>query len=312
MHENSDAELEDLKHAVDLVAFMAGYGYQEDRKDGGRTGWCMRRADGDGKVLVTLGHEGYHIYADQRDTANKGTIIDFVQHEHRCSLGEVRKVLRQWCGGARVHDIPARQTARITDQKGDAQARQRLLALWEREHRAFRCSTYLVSRGISQATQEAFRDAFAVGRATGDTLFAYHDTEGLCGIEVRSATKKVFITGSRKGLAFTKGIGTTQIILTESVIDAMSYAQLFGYSGKQFISLGGSCSKGQQDLLIRMLHKAARASKAVITATDADDAGDGYHAMLLAMRSVQGLSVQVDRHRPDCKDWNDQLLTSKK
>jgi len=102
-------ELEQLKHNIDLPAFMETYGFHHDVKDSSRDGWCMHRHDDDAKLLVIKGPHGYQVYGDARNPANRGTVIDFVRHETGCNLGEARKILRQFCGGG--YEPPLRTQA---------------------------------------------------------------------------------------------------------------------------------------------------------------------------------------------------------
>jgi hypothetical protein len=45
-------------------------------------------------------------------------------------------------------------------------------------------------------------------------------------------------------------------------------------------------------------------------ATDADSAGDQYYQLLLATRDKAQIQVDIQRHRPECNDWNEVLKQS--
>ena len=92
-----DSELESFKNGIDLRAYAAEQGYQLDRKESWRGSAVMRHANGD-KIVIKRGSDGHYVYFSVRDDNDNGSIIDFVQHRQRVSLGAVRKELRPWIG----------------------------------------------------------------------------------------------------------------------------------------------------------------------------------------------------------------------
>jgi hypothetical protein len=92
-----DPELESFKTSIDLGAYAASRGYVLDRKESWRGSAVMRHPDGD-KVMIKRDADRHYVYFSVRDEADHGTIIDFVQHRLRLSLGNLRKELRPWIG----------------------------------------------------------------------------------------------------------------------------------------------------------------------------------------------------------------------
>src|ERR1035438_1825691 len=91
-----DSELEDFKCKIDLRQYAAEQGYTLDKRESWRGSAVMR--NGGDKVVIKLDGDGHYVYFSVRDDRDNGSIIDFVQHRKRLSLGEVRKELRPWLG----------------------------------------------------------------------------------------------------------------------------------------------------------------------------------------------------------------------
>jgi hypothetical protein len=68
------------------------------------------------------------------------------------------------------------------------------------------------------------------------------------------------------------------------------------------VSISGTPSALQRDLLTGLLGKAADRGVSVFTAFDNDKAGDDYHDILQLLSPVR-----LERVTPEGKDWNDDL-----
>src|SRR5579864_4578007 len=66
----------------------------------------MRHPNGDKIIIKRAASDGHYIYFSVRNDRDNGTIIDFVQHRERVSIGVVRKELRPWIGAPPVA-VPA-------------------------------------------------------------------------------------------------------------------------------------------------------------------------------------------------------------
>jgi hypothetical protein len=98
-------ELERFKTAINLTEYAAAEGYQLDRRASSRNSVVMRHPGGD-KIVIARGEDDHWIYFSVRDDTDNGSIIDFIQHRRRCSIGEVRRKLRPWVGGSFVRPAP--------------------------------------------------------------------------------------------------------------------------------------------------------------------------------------------------------------
>src|SRR5271156_4226410 len=93
----ADPELEIFNSGIDLRDYAAGLGYAWDRKESWRGSTGMRSPDGD-KVIIKRDADGHFVFFSVHRDDDSGSIIDFIQHRRRLSLGAVRKELRAWSG----------------------------------------------------------------------------------------------------------------------------------------------------------------------------------------------------------------------
>jgi hypothetical protein len=98
-------ELERFKTAINLSEYAASEGYLFDRRASSRNSVVMRHPGGD-KIVIARGEDDHWIYFSVRDDSDNGSIIDFIQHRRRCSIGAVRQELRPWVGGSFVRPVP--------------------------------------------------------------------------------------------------------------------------------------------------------------------------------------------------------------
>lgn len=111
-----------------------------------------------------------------------------------------------------------------------------------------------------------------------------------------------FRTRGSRGLAFGRlDSGTDlRVVVVESFIDAISFAQLFHQEGDLYVSTAGAVSSKQVWQMAALA--TANPQACWVAATDADHGGDAI-ALTLA-----GIALgRVVRQRPSAKDWNEVL-----
>ena len=295
-----DDELDSFKR-LNLVDFAATMGYSVDHTESTKQSIVLR--NGDDKVIVKLNPNGHWVYFSVRDESDHGSIVDFVQHRTGESLGHVKKAIR---GHARENPsssyCPSLKPDVPTSQEQGDHFRKKALAVWNAATWNPE-PTYLLGRGLTVATlgDPRFADTFRQD-GKGNVLFPHHDRVGMCGYELRREGFKSFGSGCHKALWFTQNLGTAEsVVLCESSIDCLSHWQLHHFDSA-YVSIGGTPSALQRDLLTGLLLKAADRGVKVYSAFDNDPAGDGYH------ESLQLLSPQpLERLKPMGKDWNNDL-----
>jgi hypothetical protein len=156
--------------------------------------------------------------------------------------------------------------------------------------------------------------------ARGNTVFPHFDAAGLCGYEIKNRGFAGFAAGGKKGLWFSHTRPDDwRLVLTESAIDALSYASLFPDSEDRtrYASLGGRPSSRQMGLVHAAIIELADGAE-VVAAFDADEAGRWLVAVTgdvvsSARRQAERNDLGFRVHLPatEGEDWNQVLLKSR-
>jgi hypothetical protein len=320
MIDEREAELEAFKSRIDLRDYAADLGYVIDGRATSRNSAAMAHDDGD-KIIVGMGTDQHYVYFSVRDPADKGSIIDFEQRRGGGTLGDVRKRLRPWLGVG--HRPPTRSSSHppacssygrlepvVTDLdavRGEYEAAQSVSG----HH------PYLTGqRGIPAALLASPRFAGRVRTdARGNVLFPHwNDDKQICGFEKKNDGFTGFASGGTKGLWCSNATDQDKrLVISETAIDALSYAALFGFDDARFFSIAGQMNPKQPGLLNRAI-RSMPAGGQVVLAVDHDDGGrmiaeyiqpifDHVHDTL----GRGDLSLVVDHPPTIGQDWNDVL-----
>ena len=298
-----EAELENFK-TIDLRAYAAAQGYALDVKASWRGSAVMRHPDGDKIIIKRDAADGHYVYFSVRDDTDNGSIIDFVQHRQRSSLGAVRKELRPWIGK------PSSAVPPYPPLPKTAKDRMRVEREYARSQDARRHPYLEKERGIPGELLQSER---FVGRirvdARGNAVFPHFDADGLSGYELKNQEFTGFASGGIKGLWSSHSLDDdNRLVICESSIDALSHAVLFPDARARYASIGGKLNPTQPELIRAAIARMPSGSE-IVAAMDADSDGRKLAEMV---RRASELSGRVDlRFRIDepsgFKDWNDQL-----
>jgi hypothetical protein len=300
VHDSS--ELERFKCNINLIEFALTEGYRIDRRESSPGSVVMRHLAGD-KIVIARGHDGHWIYFSVRDEGDNGSIIDFIQHRRRCSLADVRAVLRPWVGGVVPLPLDAPPVPGVAPVSRDRASVLRALALM----RPVVSHRYLeVVRGIPRAclTSGRFAGRVLVDRY-GNAIFPHADLLGPCGYEAKNRDYTGFAKGGEKGL-WVSGVRRTDrcLVIAESAIDAMSYAVLVPDPTARYASFGGACNPTQPALLAAAVSRLGEGA-CVVVATDNDPEGERFGHMIFDLVAATGRAdLSAVRARPTLKDWN--------
>jgi hypothetical protein len=309
---NQDCELDAFKRDIDLRQFAESLGYQIDRRESWR-GSAVLRCAAD-KIVVKRNGNGHYVFFSLRDDDDNGTVIDFVQRRQHLSLGAVRQVLRPWIG----RSASAPQFPELTPASPD---RMRIEREYRRMAETQRYPYLERDRWVPAAVLSSprFRGRMRID-ARGNTVFPHFDAAGLCGYEIKNRGFTGFAAGGKKGLWLSHTRPDDwRMVLTESAIDALSYATLFPDSEDwtRYASLGGRPSSRQIGLVQAAVIKLAEAAE-IVAAFDADEAG---RCLASAIGVVVGrvrrqtewndLSFRVHLPVTEGEDWNQVLLKSR-
>ena len=309
---NRENEIDRFKREINLSEYAASEGYEIDRTESTRSSVVMRGL-GDDKLIITLNSGNKHwIYFSVRADDDNGTIIDFVQKRKKLDLGQTRKILRPWIG---EHANPPKRHTNNSFAKQVTPVSKniaRVIVDFSAMQPINGYHRYLVEeRCIPVAVLSNPRFSQKI-RTDGrhNAIFPHFNTSGLCGYEIKNFNYTGFSRGGQKGVgASSISASDKTLIVTESLIDAMSYHALFQPAEARYISTGGSLGPEQPKLLQAAIRKLPENGTLTI-ATDKDQAGDDLLESIKRNAQIADrVDVKVVEHRPsqfNC-DWNDVL-----
>jgi hypothetical protein len=299
-----DEELDRFKR-IDLRQYAASLGYAVDRRESSSGSTVMRR-DHD-KVIVTLKPDGHYTYWSPRDDEDHGTIIDFLQRRRKVNLGGARLELRGWIGAPNIGLPPLPAISKVVKDVETVRRRYAEMRTAER-HRYLEEERALPVEVLSHPR---FVNLIKIDRY-GAAVFPHVAADGkVCGYELKNRGGFTgFASGGRKGLFLSNAFEKDRrLVVTESGIDALSYATLFGdLDIARYGSVGGKPTPAQHALM-RAVIAAMPGGSEIVAATDADEPGeklaDGIRESFQDCgRTDLTFRREVPQH---AKDWNEIL-----
>jgi len=295
-------ELECFKREISLPEYAAAEGYELIKNESSRNSIIMQRESDDDKIIIATAADGHGTYFSVRDNQDNGSIVDFVQKRKGLNLGQVRKELRPWIGAE-----PVQMNHRIKKPLPSTADRQKVLQAIGRSQPAGK-HEYLVSRGIHPETLADPRFAGVIRRDERDNaLFPHYDREGLSGYETKNYGGFTgFASGGKKSIWYSTNTGRSErLVLTETAIDALSYAEVVGTPKDAYVSFAGSMSPDQLNVLKAVFSNAHEAGQALVIATDNDKSGSDFEVQLRDL-APEGMIILRDAPKLG-NDWNDTL-----
>jgi len=309
---DQDCELDAFKRDIDLRQFAESLGYQIDRRESWR-GSAVLRCGAD-KIVVKRNGNGHYVFFSLRDDNDNGTVIDFVQRRQHLSLGAMRRVLRPWIGrSASASQFPLLPPA--SPDRVHIEREYRRMA--EAEQYPYLERDRRVPADVLSSPR--FQGLMRID-ARGNTVFPHFDAAGLCGYEIKNRGFTGFAAGGKKGLWFSHTRPDDwRLVLSESAIDALSFATLFPDSEDRtrYASLGGRPSLRQMALVQASVIKMADGAE-IVAGFDADEAG---RWLAMAIGDVVGkvrrhagrnaLGFRVHLPATEGEDWNQVLVNNR-
>lgn len=296
---NSNVELERFKTEIDLARWLESQGWQKDFHTSCRSSAVLRK---DNDKIVVSKQRGNFVYKNVKSSGDQGSIIDFIQHRKKLNLGQIRKILRPVLQGdfKPLHDWKAPKYA--VDQAQDK---------WLRGDAVFDYK-YLNSRGIKKETVQKYD--YAIRQDPQRNLMFLHYSTGMGGYtgyekKAVDGTGSFAAGGAKSFFPLKLKNNFTKIVITESAIDALSYAQIDDCrEDTAYISLAGNPSEMQLKELYKLCSK--KQIETVILAHDNDEKGDEQAQICNdVLQDLQDSGdLKIVRKAPQYgKDWNEQL-----
>ncbi len=293
-----------FKKDINLTRYAAAMGYEIDRAKSTGSSVAMKHSNGDKIIISKRGN--IWVYFCVYDDLDNGTIIDFISKRTGKSIGEIGRELDIWLGGGISLPPPKDYVRKVQEHEFDP---QRVELVFKRCRMAVK-HRYLAGRGITGAVLSSSRFA---GRVFSDcyqnAAFPHYAAGELCGLELKSAERAVFVRGSKK--TFWRSnvrAGDNTLVISEAVIDALSYHQMFPTENSLYVATGGGMSP-EQARIIREFITGFSGLQNIISITDNDQGGDKLHTKLVTVIEGSKFPGQLKRHSPMQRgmDWNDVL-----
>ena len=302
-----DSEIETLKRDVSCAALLERQtpAWKLDYRQSTKRALKYRRNEGE-VLIVNHDERGWW---DPQSSA-KGDVFLLVQHlEPGLNFGQVRQLLRRFIGVAPSFPAALRTSMSVG-------ADRPLSERWDARPRLRRGSIawgYLMgTRGLPASVLEAARTADVVREGYyGGAWFAHRDTGKVVHIEGRGPAFKGSLRGGTKALFCLPGRAgglPPRLAVTEAPIDALSLAAIEGLRPDTlYVATGGGMGPGTIHAIECLLADRANLSDALlVSATDANKAGDRYATQHAAMAAAAGNPFA--RLKPTLgEDWNDVL-----
>ena len=297
-----------------------GYSYQK-KKSSANTAIMVRGSD---KFTVRIGYTGKWIFCSVRDSITNGTVIDFHMHITGDNWTDTKKALDAWGGYKADNDDFVLPTGKFKGQKlHNPKPNQYVLNLEPAEKdpdavqkqynktRAVTTHPYLTNkkphgRSINHdlLTLPRFLNSFR-NNEYQSVVFPHYDQDELTGFEIKNTNFTGFAKGGTKSLwSSVSNKSDTALVITETAIDALSYAQLHPQDiiNARYVSVGGGLNPVQSELIRREVEKYNY--EKVLLATDNDEGGDDIAEAISAV--LENLDTDVTLAKPPIgkNDWN--------
>ncbi|WP_170172711.1 toprim domain-containing protein [Hymenobacter rigui] len=294
-----------IKEQVELPELLSHFGYTLKKGEHlGRGKWHV--FEGDDTLVVFKGRGGDWMYFNAQDDRDKGSVIDWMKN--RVSSGRIAGIAqppgRNLWQAVNDHfrtylNLPEQQRPRLElPPIAETAPGEKFLSIYTKDCRPLENTTYLEGRGISQAT---LRHPQFVGRILNhrhtvqrpglppktyvNTAFpAYHEGR-VVGLELKGEGFK----GQAPESQFSRSLWlsrlpeaqpATVLVVSESALDTLSYAQLHPQESALYASTAGTLTQNKIFELQRLLRE--EQIPAIRAAFDNDSQGHHFDTRLLA------------------------------
>lgn len=267
---------------LNLGDILTRFGYIFNRKESSSS--TKKYENDTDTLIVKQSSSGDYVYFNSKNERDCGTVIDFAKN---------RKIDLQTILTATPQPQPVAKTKAAKPAKDE-----------ERNLRDDFLKLKLYGNDYLTATRHIKPDLikrFNVREdKRGNACFPHFNKDfKLTGWEVKNQGFTGFCAGGKRNLGITHiGDDVENIVITESSIDAMSYAQMFEPDNTIYISTGGTLTDKQ----LQQINALTEQYSATVTAATDNDA----HGQLYAERIIDAIPRST-RQTPQKKDWNDDL-----
>ncbi len=289
-----------------LSQFAQDYYGFELKKNSTAKNPCM--TNGKDTIVIKRQQDGNYTFWSPTAQKEKGSVIDFLMWQENVGMPEACKIALQKINGF-TQDV----------KSGKAQAPKHLEPVKEFDQsklqnlKAVETHQYLESRGIDNINNDRFKGTVFIDERK-NAVFPHTDAASeITGYAMKNKNFNGFSPGGSKKLWKSNQLDNdSQLVVTESAIDALSYAKLMDkrdpkqISNTRFVSTEGAFSPEVQEMIKTEIASMPESTK-VIAAFDNDDQGWKYATELKVVCEEVGRKCRTDIPRVKGYDWNDVL-----
>lgn len=289
-------DIEELRERVPCAAVLEKAGFAIDLKESTRKAVKYRR----GEDIIIVIHNGKGWFDPLSDV--KGDVFSLVEHLDDIGFAEVLQRVSELVGFVPSEPVWTRRSRERDPHLGVHER-------WSARRRPWRSSMtwrYLRDgRGLPDTVLRAAIQQDRLREGPRGSMWAEHvDDDGVVtGWEERGPEWRGFASGGAKVLFRLGSIGAIRLCITETAIDAMSFAAIDNLRfDSLYLSTGGGWAPATE-AAIRAL--AARPNVQLVAATDNNAQGEAYAGRIEAI-AVEA-ACGYERLRPAHEDWNEEL-----
>lgn len=305
----------DVRESANLIGLAMQHGYKIDRLKSCRSSVQMR--NGEEKIVVSMSEKKGHWMYFKMGTEEKGNAVDFLRN-HGKQWSEIVNMSTFSVLSDTIQSGHA-EYEKLPETIRDVQAahEEAVSRFPEQTHlkpfNASRIDYLSRERSIDHSIIQSCSESFICGGSYAQfkTFLPDQTGEWLHTGSIRysgsSPSKKQFTKGLPKGWAVVSAGERDKrlLIVCESPIDGLSYAELKGV--KDFTILA-SCGRPSKEQMAALKKVAEKKNEKVILA-DFDPAGKQLSEQFL---QVLGASAKIEWPKGQIKDFNEQLIEKKR
>lgn len=300
-----DLTFQQIKERVELPEMLTHYGYTLQKgEDLGKGKWHV--FEGDDKLVVFKGRGGDWMYFNSQDDRDKGSVVDWMKN--RVSTGRVagieqlpgRNLWQSVNDHFRAYlNLPEAERPKLTlPPISETAPGEKFHSIYTKDCRPLENTTYLESRGITKSTLEnpqfagrilnqlhtVQREGMPAKTFVNTAFPAYHEGR-VVGLELKGEGFKGQAPESQftRSLWLSKlpeGKPPTHLVISESAIDTLSYAQMHPGERALYASTSGTLTQNKIFEMKRLMGE--ERIPAIKSAFDNDTQGHHFDTRLLA------------------------------
>jgi hypothetical protein len=288
-----------------LSQFAQDYYGFEMKKNSTAKNPCL--TNGKDTIVIKRQKDGNYTFWSPTNQKAKGSVIDFLIWQENVGMSQACKIALQKMGGASQNVNTPKPQQHLDPVKEFDQEKLKQLKVVESH-------TYLEARGIDNINNDRFKGTVFIDERK-NAVFPHTDAaKEITGYAMKNKNFNGFSLGGAKNIwRSNQHDNDTHLVVTESAIDALSYAKLMDkrdaekMSNTRFISTEGAFSPEVQEIIKKEIASMPENAQ-VIAAFDNDNQGWKFATELKSTCEEMERKCRIDIPRVKGYDWNDVLV----